>query len=228
MKFPITFPIAIVEHGALNLLSSPIPLVGADGLQHPAEIWSAWTADDWQRHRPHWQFLDVVDQPPVITAAQTSERQSIDEWVINADAGTVTVAYRVIDQSAAELATALATAKAAAIARVNSEAGGARARFITSVIGQEGTYLDKATEAGAFAADPAPNASAYPYLFAEAEATETPVEHVAELVRQTAQSWRQINAQIEGLRKGAGKRITEAEDVATVAAVFPILWPTPV
>lgn len=228
MDFPITvFPFAVLEHGVLNVLTGPIPLIGADGLQHPAAIWDAWTADDWARHRPHWRFLAVLDEPPAITAAQTSERRPVEDWDIDPDAGTVTITYRVTARSAEELAAALAAAKTLAVARANAEAGAARARFITTAIGQEGTYLDKAAEAEAFVADPAPSAERYPYLYAEAEATGTPVETVAATVRLTALGWRAINARIEGLRKGAGKRIQEALTGADIEAVFPIAWPTP-
>jgi hypothetical protein len=226
--FPITdFPVAVVEGDMIHVVDGPMTLTGADGVQHPPTIWGLWSADDWARNRATWRFLTILDTPPPVTDAQFLERRPVKEWDIDANSGTVTISYRVTDRSEAELAAALAAAKSAAIARVNAEAGGARAQFITATIGQEGTYLDKAAEADAFVVDPAPTAAKYPYLFAEGEATDTPVTEVAALVRQTAQAWRLINARIEGLRKGAGKRIAEAQDVAAVAAVFPILWPTP-
>lgn len=229
MEFPITtFPVAVLENATLHIITGPTSLIGADGVQHPALIWGAWTAEQWQANRPHWRFLSIVDVPP----EQVGENQELvrlpaDQWQVDEEAGTVTVAYEVVDLDPMVIAARLATAKTLAVARINGEAGGARARYITVIPGQEGTYLDKATEAAAFLADEAPTAERYPYLYAEAEATDAAVADVATLVNQTAQVWRQANARIEGLRKGAAKRVADALTLAEVTAVFPIAWPTP-
>lgn len=219
------FPVALVrEDGSFTTHDTAAPFSGPDGIQHPADAWRFWAAEDWAAMCPGWALLPVVDMPPDDTGKRV-ERLPATEWTVTDDA--VTVAYRVTDKSPDELAADVLAAQADAVARVNREAGEARARFITVTIGQEGTYLDKGNEADAFLVDEAPTPAKYPYLYAEAEATGQSVQDVAVLVQLTAQAWRPINARIEGLRQGALKAVKDAGTTADVAAVFPINWPIP-
>lgn len=229
MDFPIsTFPVGVLEHETLHIITGPTPLIGADGIQHPAGIWNVWTAEHWQQHRPHWQFLTMIDAPPAeVGPDQVAVRQPVDAWEVDTAGGTVTVTYELVDLTPAELAARLVTAKVTAIARINAEAGAARAAFITIATGQEGTYAEKAREARAFAADPAPVATAYPYLAAEAQFTGRPIEEIAGLVNATADIWTAINAEIEGRRRGALVAVDAAATPAAVLAIFPIAWPKP-
>ncbi|HYH39938.1 MAG TPA: hypothetical protein VD860_17080 [Azospirillum sp.] len=118
----------------------------------------------------------------------------------------------------------LSEVKAAAIRRINAEAGDLRAQHVTVTIGQEGTYLEKAREARAFQADASPSPVAYPYLSAEATHTGMTMAEVAQLVTTTEAAWTAINAEIEGRRRGALVAVDRADDVAEVGAVFPIRW----
>lgn len=218
-------PVIVIADGSRTVFSAPAPFTTPDGTQHPATAWDCWTADDWAEKCPEWTLLPVTDIPPAGDASSIVERLPESDWEIT-DAGA-TVTYRVTPKSADQLAAELEDERSQAVARINSEAGAARSRFITVAIGQEGTYLDKGAEAEAYVTDPAPAPERYPYLYAEAEATGQPVQDVAALVQLTAQAWRPINARIEGLRQGALKAVKDAGTTADVAAVFPINWPMP-
>lgn len=111
-----------------------------------------------------------------------------------------------------------------AVKRINREVGEERAKHVTDTFGQEGTYIEKAKEAERWAADPS---GSFPYLEAEAEATETTVAEIAALVQATASGWTLINAGIEGKRRGALVKVEAARlagNVAAIRALFPIAW----
>jgi hypothetical protein len=120
------------------------------------------------------------------------------------------------------LAEQLAAAKKDAIDRVNREAGEQRAAHITVTTGQEGTYIAKQAEAERWQAG---GAGPFPYLDAEAEATNSSVSDVAALVLATAAAWTMLNAGIEGRRRGALVAIDAAQSIEAVEAAFPIAWP---
>lgn len=112
--------------------------------------------------------------------------------------------------------------KAAAIERINREAGAERGKRITVTIGQEGTYTAKQVEGERFArGEPGP----FPYLQAEADATGQALEEVAALVNATAAAWTTVNAAIEGRRRGALVAVDKAIAPSQIAAIFPIAWP---
>ena len=113
-------------------------------------------------------------------------------------------------------------AKTAAIARINTEAGAERAKYVTVTAGQEGTYVEKKAEAEAFASG---GAGPFPYLEAEASETGSTVADIAALVNATAAAWTAINATIEGKRRGGIVAVEAAQTVAEVESVFPIAWP---
>lgn len=134
-------------------------------------------------------------------------------------------AWSVVDQTLydAFVAERLAQAKAAAIARINAEAGAEREKYITVTIGQEGTYIEKKAEAIAFAGG---GGGPFPYLEAEAEACSVTVADIADSVNAAAAAWTVVNAAIEGKRRGGVVSVEAAQTVADVEAVFPIAWPT--
>jgi len=165
----------------------------------------------------------LVDAAPPAAPGNRSVRQPLVAWAVGA--AVVTVTYAVVELAAAELAADLAAVEAAAVGRINREAGGERARHITVTTGQEGTYLAKQAEAERFLAGvPGP----HPYLEAEAAATGAAVAAVAAVVAETAAQWTALNAAIEGARRGAlvaVERAVAIGDRAAVEAVFPIAWP---
>lgn len=221
----VTFPAAAVSNGQIaKIFHNPESFTYGD-FQHPATVWQAWGEDDWFLHCPEWTVLPVLDNQPPADPAKVATRLPETAWEVTPDG--VRVLYSVTDKPPTEMAAALNELKAAAVERVNREAGEARARYITVAVGQEGTYLEKSREARAYLSDPTPDPVHYPYLSAEAECTGQTVGAVALLVAATADAWTPINARIEGLRQGALVTIRTTNAPEALAAVFPINWPTP-
>ena len=105
------------------------------------------------------------------------------------------------------------------IAKINTDAGASRSKFITVIPGQETTYAEKRTEAQAYQRSPNPQASDYPMLAAEATATGRTMADVATEVLTLAAQWRQLGAHIEGVRRGAIVQVQKAQTVEEVEAV---------
>ena len=122
----------------------------------------------------------------------------------------------------AEAAPTLEHVKAAAVERINREAGDQRGKHITVTTGQSATYIEKQKEAERYAAG---GEGPFWYLEAEAEATGDTVEAVAALVLATADAWTRLNAAIEGKRRGALVALDKATTAEEVASIFPIAWP---
>lgn len=220
-----TFPVAVVSSGKIvKIFHFPEPFAYEE-FRHPATAWQAWGEEDWFLHCPGWTVLPVLDNQPPADPAKVTTRLPETAWEVTPD--SVRVLYSVTDKPPTEMAAALTELKAAAVERVNREAGEARARYITVAVGQEGTYLEKAREARAYLSDTAPDPAHYPYLSAEAECTGQTVDAVALLVAATADAWTPVNARIEGLRQGALTSIRTASAPEVLAAVFPINWPAP-
>ncbi len=122
-----------------------------------------------------------------------------------------------------------AVTKAEAKATVNAAAGASRSRYVTIVPGQEITYQLKGEELArydaAIANGDAIDAADYPMLHAEAEATESTLSDLADLVRVTRNAWIQLASVIEAQRQGALRRITLATTEAEVLAAIPENWP---
>lgn len=117
----------------------------------------------------------------------------------------------------------------AAISRVNTEAGECRAKYITVIPGQSETYLLKNTEAQlyntAVAAGNTPVPEDYPICLAEAQACNMSLADVIYLVSTTANQWKVLAAQVEGLRRGALVKISNFTTAADIDSIFPIAWP---
>ena len=113
----------------------------------------------------------------------------------------------------------LTSIKAAAIGRVNRDAGELRRTFITTIPGQEMLYLAKETEARDWIADAAPSLGNYPLLSAEAGLTAPDADQLAQLWLNLGGQWRQVAAQIEAARLGAVYGIEAATSEAEIAAI---------
>lgn len=99
---------------------------------------------------------------------------------------------------------------------INIKAAQVRARYISLYPGQETTYTRKATEAQAYLQAGDPVDTDYPYLNAEATATETTLAALAAAVLQRVQETDNANVSIEAQRKRGVKQVTEAIDAAAV------------
>lgn len=221
----IAFPSAVVSNGQVVKIVRNPECFTYGGFRHPAAVWDSWGDEEWLLHCPDWSIVPVLDEPPPADPDKIVTRLPEESWDVTSDA--VRVLYSVADKPPADMAAALTGLKAAAVERVNREAGEARARYITVAVGQGGTYLEKTREARAYLSDTAPDPIHYPYLSAEAEHTSQAMDTVARSVAAASDAWIPVNARIEGLRQGALTSIRGAGSPMAVAAVFPIDWPTP-
>ena len=110
-------------------------------------------------------------------------------------------------------------------AQVGAAIDAVRRKYITSIAGQELTYMEKEREARAFLLlDPlAVLPGDYPFLAAEANVTGQSLALVAQAVVDRAAQWRTIGAQIEAARMAAQGAIAAAMDAAAVAAAVSAL-----
>jgi hypothetical protein len=113
----------------------------------------------------------------------------------------------------------LAKAKAAALVAIDSDAGAARARYITDVTGQQAVYIRKLEQAKAFLLDteqPVP-----PYIAGEAAALGVSPATLATQIVGIASYWDDtLSPAIEATRIGAKRAV---DDAVTVAAVTQIV-----
>jgi hypothetical protein len=110
------------------------------------------------------------------------------------------------------------------LARIDAECGAFRARFITTIPGQESTYLEKEREARAWAAASGPAAEDYPMIAAEAAARGISINAQAALVIAAANAWRPLAAAIEALRMGAKGAVRAAGTRAAKLAAAAVDW----
>jgi len=102
---------------------------------------------------------------------------------------------------------------------IDQVAGQARNRYITSVAGQEATYLTKYDEAKAYKDAGYPvigDPNEYPHLSSEAGYTSQTEQQVADTIIATRDSWITLSSQIEGARMGGKKDIDDAVDVTGI------------
>jgi len=110
---------------------------------------------------------------------------------------------------------------------VDAQAESARQRFVTRGDAQQAVYMLKRDEALRFAADPAPEPSAYPMLSAEVGITAPTLAEVADVVATMAAQWIAVAAQIETLRLGAKAAITAAATPEAVWSAARVTFPSP-
>ena len=112
-----------------------------------------------------------------------------------------------------------AALKPGALVAIDAAASKARGRYLTSGIGQDSTYLAKASEAETFlqAGSPA-DASAYFLLKPEAEARGITVAALASEVIAARDSWHQVAGEIEGVRISGKALVANAMTAEAVQA----------
>jgi hypothetical protein len=114
----------------------------------------------------------------------------------------------------------LAEIKASAKSEIDSAAGAARKRYITSVAGQDAVYLVKAQEAEAYVAA-GYTGDVPPHLAAEAAAIGQTPQYVADLVLGTRAAWLStLSPAIEGARIGGKAAVNAASDAAGVQSAL--------
>ena len=120
---------------------------------------------------------------------------------------------------------AVDTIKPDALSAIDTAAGAARARYITTANGQESTYLLKAADADRYKAAgyPAAKIASYPWVLAKARAmvaapAAADYQAAADLIIATRDAWVVKGAAIEEARERGKAAVSSAIDVAGVAA----------
>ncbi|WP_322994066.1 hypothetical protein [Castellaniella sp.] len=111
-------------------------------------------------------------------------------------------------------------------AQIDAAAEAERARYITPGSGQAMTYQAKAAEAERLAADPAPDAAAYPLLSAEVGVTAEALADVGVVVRAAHAQWQIMGGAIERARLAGKATVLAAVDEAGARAAAEVVWPS--
>lgn len=167
----------------------------ADGLEIPEDI----NNDDWQ------QFLDFALSWGLLTPEQRANNITPQPDNRNYFAMVVFTLDQIKDSGKA---------------RIDVAAGQARARYITSVPGQEMTYSEKAEQAADYAAAGYPaDTTNYPFVAADATAYGITSQQAADQILAQRAAWVSIGAQIEQTRlsgKNSVNNATTSEDVQSI------------
>ena len=109
--------------------------------------------------------------------------------------------------------------KVAAKHAIDAAAGQARARYITTVPGQEATYMLKERQAREYAAAGYPAASVPPLVQVEADAFGITPQQAADEIIAKADAWIALAAKIEYARRSGKAEVDAASDVASVETI---------
>lgn len=199
--------------------------------------------------RGYWQAIDVSTEPYIVVVeperieiddegnetvipAVTRETTQIAEMLASYPAGTIQVPLKPgpnhewIEGAWVHVPPPLDGLKATLKARLDEVAETERLKYITGGAGQAMTYQQKAAEAAACLADPAPDPVEYPLLAAEIGITAETLVGVATVVFGQHQAWRVIGAQIEAARLNGKKAIDAALSAEDAQAAFELVeWP---
>jgi hypothetical protein len=115
--------------------------------------------------------------------------------------------------------------KAKVAFQIDAAAEATRLKYITGGSGQAMVYQQKSNEAKAYTAAVSPVDTDYPLLSAEATATGVTVAALASSVLAVTGQWVALAAEIEGLRMGAKKAVSDAVTIEAVLAAEQINWP---
>lgn len=138
--------------------------------------------------------------------------QIIASQTINARTGEVTTEWR--DATAEDIT----AARADAVAAINQRAGAVRALFVTDITAQQMIYLAKEAEARAYLAATPADLGQYPLIAAEVGITADTALALAQLWVGTANQWRALAANIEGIRMSHIKMLGHPELTVEAAA----------
>ncbi|SEU03422.1 hypothetical protein [Paracoccus homiensis] len=134
----------------------------------------------------YWSGTEFVDYPP-----------RPGEWAVWDGSQWVD------PRTQADLDAELASAKAAAIAKITRMRGQARLAYITDLPGQDMLYTAKYEEAGVYLTDPSPDPAEYPLIMSEVGVTATTAEEVAQVFLNLNALWRQAAGAIDAACFGA-------------------------
>lgn len=133
--------------------------------------------------------------------------------------GVLVVTQSAVDWNSEQVTAAKPNLKA----RADKWAEDERAKYVTTIWGQEVVYVDKESEAKAYKAwtdgGSIGNAPDTPYLTAEAAATNQTIAALVATVLANSAAWRPLSAQIEAKRAGLKATIDAAQTAADLRAI---------
>lgn len=147
------------------------------------------------------------------------------EWRLVGDEGELQPGEFYSETEPDKPAPSLADVKAVAFLAIDRAAGIARSAYITTVEGQETTYLLKAADADRYKAAGYAVAAigSYPWVMAKARSmVESPVDAdyqaAADLIIATRDAWVAIGSAIEEARETGKRQVAEASTIETAIA----------
>lgn len=103
-------------------------------------------------------------------------------------------------------------------AQIDVAAGKTRGKYLTSIPGQDATYIAKETECRAYAAAAYPaDLTNYPWVKAEADATGLTATQAADAIILQAEQWRVLGSTIEKVRRGGKIEVDKKTKASTIA-----------
>lgn len=125
------------------------------------------------------------------------------------------------DSQTGEFTENLPLLKANAKAKIDEVAGQVRAKFVTSVPGQDATYISKEAECRAYAAANYPaDLTNYPWVSCEAEATGLTAQEAADAIILQANQWKVLGSTIEKIRRGGKIEVDKKLKASTIKATM--------
>ena len=110
-------------------------------------------------------------------------------------------------------------------ARIDTEAGVERSKYITDVPGQAQTYQRKEDEARRWSeGDEATHPELYPFMIAEAEMRAVPIAQVRDEIMAQVNALAPLAALIEAKRICAKRAVDAAEDIPGIAEAANVVW----
>lgn len=165
---------------------------------------------EFMRISTRWyEFVDTgiptytpIKQQPVLLDYKIIDNKVYPNWIIQ----------DIPEEMQANILAMVEQKKSTTIVKVNNTIGTIRSKYITATVGQDLTYQQKMFEVQRYDIDTNPTGSNYPYLQAEATATNSTLQDIYTLVKTTATQWNSVGAQLEGIRRGTIVAIQNAAD----------------
>jgi hypothetical protein len=164
-------------------------------------------------------LLNIVDVASLVDATSLTVIDVPDEAAAAFGRGEA-----VWDSSTRTIVADLGQLEAHLLRKIDCEAGAFRTRFITDVPGQQLTYDRKEREARAWLAAIAPDLGDFPFLAAEAEATDLRPAAAAAAIVAAADQWAVIGSSIERERIRAKRAVTAAATAEAKRAAAVVDW----
>lgn len=163
----------------------------------------------------YWIIYDLATGEPLTRASGSVGQFAIQR--VPEGCGIVQVPWAVVAQPTLDLD----VLRAFVAMRIDQEAEQVRARYVTALPAQIGTYVLKEAAARAWLAD---SSASTAMLAPEAIARGMSIADLADEVIANADAWTALSGAIEGLRFGAKRLVAEAVTIGGIATAAHVDW----